>query len=389
MADITSALQDAVDNIGSYTLPSGTSQVSSTIILEGKIPFWLKGRATSVLEWTGAENSAMFQFIKDTLVTYSSSKMLFSHVNAVSEVNGVSIFRSRDKNRPHHLTMEQCTFTTIGAYAVDIDDAEYTVTPHFENMRTYGSGALRMRSDTGGVEGYWFSSLMEVKNWIHDGSDRVGPAFDLRGTRGLKLMNIQDKGDPSLLTALRGNMACPVSLRWNCVGFPSTIHNYLVDYDADFTNASGCYLHEIRTDSGYAVGKHEHLNVYGMTCHNYDIDSGVKHFRIVGGHEGAQHPLVVTFDACEDLDGDQFLLAGKLLVRCRNIWYNPGESAKATSMQALVESLDTNTWLYPILTATDRPPRETITTPLYVSGQDLYDNWVADVDDYETILEGL
>lgn len=389
MADITSAIQNAVDNIGTYTLPAGVSQISSSVILEGKIPFWLKGVATSSLEWTGVEDSAMFSYVHDDAVaSYSNAKTIFSHVTAVSEVNGVSIFRSREQT-PNHLTMEHCSFTSIGAYAIDIDESEYTVTPHFENMRTFGSGAMRLRSDTGGAEGYWFSSLMEIKNWVHEGSNRVGPAFDLRGTRGLKLMNIWDKGDPSLLTALRGNLECPVSLRWNCVGFPSTIHNYQVTYDTDFTNAAGCYLHEIRTDSGYSDGKHEHLNIYGMTCHDYNIDNGVPHFKIIGGNQTAQHGLVVTFDACEDLDGDMFLLGGKLLVRCRNIWYNPGESSKATSMQTLVEALDDNTWLYPILTATDRPPRETITTPLYVTGQDLYDNWVADVDDYETILEGL
>lgn len=391
MADITSELQNAVDNIGFYTLPAGTSTLSSTIVLEGKIPFWMKGQSTSVLEWSGAEDSTMFSFVKDTGVTvYNSAKMLFQHVEAVSETNGVSFFRSRNKNRPNHLTMENCTLTTIGAYAIDIDDAEFTVTPHFENMRTFGSGAARLRSDRGGVEGYWFTSLMEIKNWIHDGSNRVGPAFDLLGCRGLKLLNIWDKGDPSLLTALRGNWAAPVSLRWNTFGFPCSIQNYIVEYDTDFTNAAGCYLHEFRTDSSYAVGKHEMINITAMTMHDYNIDTGVAHVRFMGGDsDPADHGLLVTFDACEDLDGDKMLAGGKVLVRARNTWYNPGQEAKATAMQAFCEAMDSSTFTDPIMTATDRPPRASITTPLYTSGEALYDNYEADVGDYETILEGL
>lgn len=391
MANITTELQNAVDNIGYYTLPAGTSSLSSTILLEGKIPFWLKGQATSVLEWTGTTGSKMFEFVKDTGVTdYNTEKILFSHVEAVSEVDGVSFIRVRDHERPNALTMENCTLTTIGAYAIDFDDCEFTVTCHFENMRTYGSGAARLRSDTGGVEGYWFSSLMEIKNWVHEGSNRVGPAFDFLGCRGLKLLNIWDKGDPSLLTALRGNWAAPVSLRMNAPSFPCNIENYIVEYDTDFTNAPGCYLHEFRTDSSYAVGKTEMVNVVGMTMHDYNIDTGVAHVRFMGGNASStSHGLLVTLDACEDLDGDKMLAGGKVLVRAKNIWYNPGESAKATSMQAFVEAMDSSTWSTPIMTATDRPPRETITTPLYVSGTDLYDDYEADVGDYETILESL
>lgn len=390
MADITSAIQAVVDAGGSYKLPSGTSQISSTILLEGKYPFWLEGRATSVLEWTGVEDSKMFYFLKDSGTSYTTQKTLFSKVEAVSEVNGVSFFRNGQFQRPVHLTMEDCTLTTIGAYAVDIPDAEFTVTPHFENMRTFGSGAARLRGRTGGSEGYWFTSLMEVKNWIHEGSNRVGPAFDLRGCRGLKLTNIWDKGDPSLISELRGNWAAPVSLRMNTPGFPCTIENYVVEYDQDFTNAAGCYLHEFRTDSKYSVGKNEQVNISGMTMHDYNIDSSVAHVRFMGGDATtSSHGLLVTLDACEDLDGDKMLAGGKVLVRARNTWYNPGQSAKATAMQSFVESMDSGTWSTPIMTATDRPPRSTITTPLYESGQDLYDNYETDVGDYETVLESL
>lgn len=390
MANITSELQNAVDNIGHYTLPAGTSQLSSTILLEGKIPFWLKGRANSVLEWTGAEDSTMFSFVKDTGITYNTDKMLFEHVEAVSEVNGVSFFRVRAPERPNLLTMSNCTLTSIGAYPIDLDGCEYTIQMRFENMRTFGSGAARLRATKGGAEGYWLVSLMEIKNWIHEGSNRVGPAFDLLGCRGTRLFNILDRGDPSLLTALRGNFACPVSLRWNAYGFACGIQNYNVEYDTDFTNAPGCYLHEFRTNNGYAVGKHETIHVTGMTMHNYDIDEGVAHVRIMGGNDNpSSHGLVVTLDACEDLDGAKFLCGGKMLLRVRNAWYNPGESAKASSMQSLVESMDTDTWQYPIMTATDRPPRSTITTPLYVSGETLYDNYTADVGDFEDILEAL
>lgn len=390
MADITEEFQNAIDSGGEYRLPAGTSTLSDTVRFEGKQAILVKGRATSVIEWSGAENSTMCDFVKDSATSYNTQKILFEHVTAVSEVNGVSFFRVRDHQRPNSLTMENCTLTTIGAYAVDLDDCEFTVTPHFENMRTFGSGAARLRSDTGGLEGYWLSSLMEIKGWVHEGSNRVGPAFDLRGCRGTRLFNIWDKGDPSLLPALRGNFTCPVSLRWNTFAFPCDIQNYIVEYDTDFTNAAGCYLHELRTDSNYSVGKQEQLNIRGMTMHDYNIDSGVAHVRIMGGTANAtSHGLCVTFDACEDLDGDKFLCGGKLLVRGENIWYNPGQGSKATSMKTLVEDMDTNTWTTPIMTATDRPPREAIGLPLYESGETLYDNRTDDVGDYETVLENL
>lgn len=388
MADITSALQSAVDNDGSYTLPSGTSTVSSTITIDGQLPFWIKGRATSVLEWSGSADTPMFEWVKGDGVS-AFKKVLFEHVNLVSEVSGVALLRGNGQS-PTHLTVSHCEFQTTGAYCIDFVDCPYTVTPYFENIRTTGSGALRFRASIGGADPAWLSSLMEIKNWLHIGSDRVGPAFDLYGTRGLKLWNIRDAGSPALLEALRGNFACPVSLRWNVIAHPSQIQNYVVDYDEDFTNAPGCYLHEIRTDTGTSVGKQEQLKIQGMTMHNYDIDSGVKHVRIMGGNGStAAHGLFVEFEACEDLDGDQFLVGGKTLIRCKNIWYNPGQTSKLTAMKNLVESLDTDTWATPIQTATDRPPRSTITTPLYEEGEDLYDNRTDDVGDFETVLENL
>lgn len=390
MADITSTLQAAVDAGGVYTLPAGTSNISSSIVCEGKEEFWLKGLPTSSLSWTGADDSAMFSYVKDTgVASYLNKKLFFDHVTATSTASGTSIFRAYEQ-QPNYLTMHNCTFTTTGAYAIDIDQCPFTITPSFENMRTYGSGAIRMRAWTQSGEVYWFCSLIEIKNWLHEGSNRVGPAFDFLGVRGLKLRNIYDKGDPSLLAALRGNWECPVSLRMNSPGHPSDIENYIVEYDTDFTNAAGCWLHEFRADSGYSVGQHEQINIRGMTMHDYNIDSGVPHVKFFGGTgTAAAHGLFVTLDACEDLDGDQMLAGGKVLVRARNIWYNPGESAKATAMQSFVEAMDTNTWATPILTATDRPPRETITTPLYEEGEDLYDNYAADVGDYEDILEAL
>lgn len=380
-------IQDALENDGYYFIPKGVHNISDRIKLIGANDVFLEGHPRSVLNWVGSATGTIFDIASEGVPNFSQIYM--RNVTAVSTVNGANVCKAYWQT-PHNITFENCNFTATGAYCIDFDEMNYTVPPYFINMRTNGGGACRLRARRGG-EGYWFTSLMMIEGWIHNGSHRVGPAFDFRGCKGLLARNLFDRGSVALLPALRGYYTGPLSCRLNSPGFFTEFHNFIAEYDDDFTNSSGCFLHEFRDDSGYSTGQHANIKISNMTMHNDSIDAGVKHVRFFGGHGGtSEHAMVIDLYNCKSLNAENLLVGGRCWVTANRTWYEPGEESKFAAAQTFFNEMGEASFNDPIMTYTGGFP--TNTTGLdgtYTTGEDRYQNWMEISPDFEDILENL
>lgn len=383
-----SDVQSGIDNDGYFYFNSGTHTLTQKVVCDGSRRVTIDAHPKANIGWTGSSSYAPFQFEQNA---GAPEKLHFKNLKVTSTVSGSPIFKTPTINDgPDYLTFEYCDFTALGAYAIDINRCPYIVLPVFRYMKTSGSGALRLKARTGGDDPYHATSQMEVTGWVHNGSNRVGPAFNLRGTSGLRMYDIYDKGDPSLLAALRGVYEGPLSFRIDSCRTPATITNWRWQPTEDFTNAAGCYLHEIRTDSGTGVGQHEYLQWINGTIRDSNIDAGVKPFRIMGGEQVVgDHALVVDLMNCEDLSPDDFLFGGKLWVRADKTWYNPGMESTAAAMATLFNSTYwyADTMSDTIFTDTDRiPSNSNDGGALYQTGLDLFDDRTDASAEYEDLL---
>lgn len=383
-----SEVQSYIDNDGYVYFDKGTHTLTQKVVFDGSKQTLVEAHPQATVVYTGSSPNAPFQFEQDVA---SPQRLIFRRITATSSVSGSPIFKTAGiTDTPNFLLMEYCNFSCVGAYNVDVNRAPYIITPVFRYMKTSGGGAIRWKARTGGNDPYHTTSQMEVTGWHHDGSNRVGPAFNFRGTSGLRMTDIYDSGDPSLLAALRGVYEGPVSFRIDSCRTPATITNWRWKPTQDFTNASGCYLHEVRTDSGTGTGKHEYLQWINGTIRDANIDGGVKPFRIMGGEtNGGDHSLVVDFFDCEDLTVDDFLFGGKLWCRVRRNWVNPGGESAASAMETLFNSTlwYSGSMTDTIYTDTDRiPSGSNDGGDLYQTGLSLYDDRTTAQPEYEDLL---
>lgn len=386
MALSYSDVQSAIDSDGYVYFDKGTHTLTQKVVVDGSQRVLIEGHPKSSVVWTGSSSNAPFQFEQNAA---NPEKLHFKHVNVTSSVSGSPIFKIADiTDTPHFLTMEHCDFTCLGAYAVDLNRCPYIITPVFKYMKTSGSGAIRFKARTGGADPYHATSQMEVTGWRHDGSNRVGPAFNFRGTSGLRFTDVYDYGDPSLLEALRGVYEGPVSFKINSPRTPCYVTNFLSNYSVDFTNAANCFLNEIRTDSSTGNGKQEYVQWIASSIRDSNI-SGVAPFRVMGGETTTTHSLVVDFVDCADLSTSDFDFGGRLWVRVTRDLVTPGNEAAATALDTYI---NTTTWYSgsmsdTIYTDTDRlPSGSNDGGDSYTTGLSLYDDWVAGSPEYEDLL---
>lgn len=386
-----SDVQSAIDNDGYFYFDKGTHTITQKIVLDGANRVRLVGHPQANIVWTGSSSDAPFVFDQDVA---NPKKIMFEWLTVSSAVSGSPIFKINsgdDNDGPDYLTMSHCDFTVLGAYAVEIWRSPYIITPCFRYMKTAGSGAIRLKANKGGSDPYHATSQMEITGWHHTGSNRVGPAFDLRGTSGLRMTDTFDTGDPSLIAALQsGGWEGPVSFRLDAPRTPAVITNHRIEYSENFDNASGCFLNEIRTDAATGPGKQNYVQWRNGTIRDSNIDSGVKPFRVMGGETRPQdHALVVDFLDCEDLSTDDFLFGGKLWARAKRTWVNPGNESAASALETLFNSTYwySGTMSDTIYTDTDRiPSNSNDGGDLYQTGLDLYDDWEAAAGEYEEYL---
>jgi len=386
MATTAASIQSDLDSTGYAWIPQGTHSIDTTITLNGERRMLIRCHPNGELVWAGSTPAPMFQ-INENLANFE--KLTFQDVWATSTVSGSPIVGVLDNlQAPHELAFDNCRFEALGAYCIDMTVMPYVVIPTFRNMRTAGSGALRWRARTGGADSYHTTSQTPITGWYHDGDNRVGPAFDLRGTSGLRMRSVIDTGSPSLLASLRGFYEGPLSFRIDSCRTPGVIQNYTIDYIDEWSEAANCWLHEFRTESGTGPGLQEHFELINVTLR--DANSATTPVRIMGGPD-SKHSLVVDITSCQDPSGADFQVGGKCWVRIKQPWYTPGagQAALIASAQAFCDSFTPGFLIDPIVTDTDRPPGATAdSTPLYQAGAALYDDWLGTTDDYEVILGG-
>lgn len=385
MALTSSEVQSYIDNDGYVYFDKGTHTLTSRVVIDGTNRTRIVAHPKANIVWNGSSANAPFEFEQ---ATASPEKTYFGWLKVSSSVEGSPIFKQVQGDGADYLTMEHCDFTCTGAYAVDMNLSVYIVTPVFRYMKSSGSGAIRLKANTGGADPYHATSQMEITGWHHTGSNRVGPAFNLQGTSGLRMVDTWDRGVPDIHATLAANSwEGPLSFRINSCRTPGVCQNHRIEYSSDFTNATNCFLNEIRTDSGTGPGKHEYFQWINGTIR--DANCAVEPFRVMGGETTTEHALVVDFIDCEDMATTDFLFGGKLWVRAKRNWVNPGNESAASAIETLFNSTYwySGTMSDTIYTDTDRIPSSSNDGgALYQTGLSLYDDRASSVSEYEEYL---
>lgn len=383
----TSEVQSYIDNDGYVFFGPGQHTLTSAVILKGDKNVIIEGHPKATVVYTGPSTDAMFLFDKTVI---NVAKTLFRDLTAISNTAGAPVFKTFEEyDFPYFLTMERCEFTASETYCIDINQISYVIVPSFKDMKTHGGGAVRFKASKGGAVPYHATSQHHMERWVHNGSNRVGPAFDLRGTSGLRMYDTVDKGSTDLLPALRGVYNGPISFRIDAPRTPGFCMNYTCEYDEGDTwaNASGCWLHEIRTDNASGIGKHEYFRWINGTLRDSNIDEGVEPMRLMGGGTVTTDGLVVDIEDCEDVAATDFRFGGRLWPRAIRPWYNPGMESVAAAAEAAFNQYTGGSFIDPIFTSTTKVPGPTSAAgPTYEAGFEYYDNWEAAAAEFETLI---
>lgn len=380
---MTAAELQAYVDAGLVPSTSGTSEISTPITLDGSQRVLFEPNS---FVWTGSGSRSLFEY---DAAGATSMPIVFYGVKVVSEVDGSSIFSLVDNSaQPNNMIWDTCEFQATGAYCLDYNNVGYIVVPVFRNLVTSGSGALRMRA-SGGSDFWHSTSQMVVDGWTHTGSNRVGPAFNFRGTSGLKMINVTDKGAMDLnATMAAAGWEGPLTLFIQHPRTPGEITNLQVEWtDVNDDDAPNCYIGEIRTDSSTGPGQHEYIEIINGTLTHAAIDAAVEPWRIMGG-DSTNHGLVVNFSRCESPATSNFLVGGKASLWIDRPWYKPGEESTADALETYVTGIFPDCFKDKIETSTTKlPTSDSSTATTYIGSQNETD-YTAEPAQYETILEG-
>lgn len=263
----------------------------------------------------GPKFSAFIEIVEPSTVSTWTGRFIFRDLDIESK----SEFGSCIKTTYAHAQMtlprfEDCTFRAKG-YCIDLDNVGYCITPTFRNIKTAGGGALRLKGRKSGNAGarYWASSQAEIRNWHHNGGNRVGPAFDLCGVGGLVMENIIDEQHRQLHPLLiEQGWTGPISLRIDTPKFPNVIRNYWCE--AVKGKAPGCWVYEFRATDISSVGKENTIDAYSLGYHgNWPEEHTM---RVVGGSGEAIRPDGGTNNGAQ---------TQSIIVRIHNAWQPSGE----------------------------------------------------------------
>lgn len=375
-------LQAYVD-AGTVPSTSGISEISTPIEMDGsrRVVFEANNFA-----WTGSGSRSLFEY--DSTGVGAPYPIIFNNVIATSEVSGSSIFRNTGGTSLNNFTCDTIDFSAVGAYCIDINDVAYSVVPVFRNCRTSGSGALRLRA-SGGADYWHATSQMSIKGWTHTGANRVGPAWNFRGTSGLIMQNCLDKGSMGLLPALNGSWEGPLTILIQTPRTPASIMNLMTDWDdTDDDDAVNCYIGELRTDNSTGTGQHEYVDLVNATMSHAAVDSSVKPWRVMGSDVSNHHCIVVNFLHCESPSLDNILMGGRCSVWVTAPWYKPGESSKGDALETAVNAIYTDAFQGRIEIADGKLPSADESAATTYSGSDNEAAYTTDPPQHEVILEG-
>lgn len=375
-------LQAYVD-AGRVPSTSGTSSISTTIQLDGSRRVIFEANSFT---WTGSGSRSLFEY--DSTGVGAPYPVIFDSVVASSEVSGSSIFRNTGGTQINNFTCDNIDFTATGAYCIDINNVAYSVVPVFRNCRTSGSGALRLRA-SGGVDYWHATSQMSIKGWTHTGADRVGPAWNFRGTSGLIMQNCVDKGAMGLIASMNNSWEGPLTILIQSPRTPATIVNLTTEWDdVNDDDAVNCYIGELRTDNSTGVGQQEYVDLINATLTHSAVDASVKAWRIMGSDVSNHHCLVVNLLHCESPSASNILMGGRCSVWVTAPWYKPGESATGDTLQTAVEAIYPDSFQDRIELADGKLPSADETAAVTYSGSSNETNYAAEPDQYEVLLEG-
>lgn len=386
MTMTASELQSYVDS-GRVPSTSGTSQISTSITIDGSRRVIFEANS---FVWTGSASRSLFEY--DAAVV-NSKPVMFRDVEATSEIEGSSIFRTVDDYaQPHFLVFESCSFSATGAYCIDLNRLGYTITPAFRNMVTSGSGALRLRAATDGVDPGHATSQLVIDGWTHTGSNRVGPSWNLFGASGLVMDACIDNGNMELNAALvSGGWTGPLAILINSPRTPNVIRNLVIDWDdINDDNALGCYIGEIRTDNGAGTGQHEYVELFNPTLTHQAIDAAVKPWRIMGSDTNTAHSLVARIVCAESPSVSHFLIGGRGALWIDKPFYKPGEESTGYALKTLVDGIFVGGSAFQdvIETSTTKLPSNDSSSATTYSGSANETNYSVAPQQHEELLEG-
>lgn len=371
-------LQDYVD-AGYVPHEAGTHEISTAVTMDGthKVTFM-----PNRFVWNGSSSNGMFEY------TGSGNfyPIHFIGVTASSGVSGSPIFTtSADNKTPHNLVFDACDFTSLGAYAIDLNIVDYTIVPSFRNMTTRGSGALRLRG-SGGSD-YWHATSQTVlRGWTHIGSNRVGPAWNLRGASGFIGQALIDRGSMSLISSMNNVWEGPISFFMQSPRTPGYIDLVTEWDDVNDDNAVNCYIGEIRTDNTTGTGKQNYVELTATMTHSA-VDATVKPWRFMGGDTVGAHSLVVNLVNCASPTTATFLAGGKVSVWATRPWWEPGEDSDAATLETALEAIHPDAYQDPIETSTTKLPSNDVSSGTTYSGSAQETNYATEPGQYEDILE--
>lgn len=356
----------------------GTHEITTAITMDGtkKVTFM-----PNTFVWNGSSSNGLFEY------TGSGNyfPIHFIGVKATSGVSGSPIFKtSADNKTPNNLVFDTCDFTSVGAYAIDLNIINYTIVPSFRNMITRGAGALRCRASAGAD--YWHATSQTVmRGWTHFGENRVGPAWNLRGCSGLKAQALTDRGSMGLISSMNNSWTGPISLLIQSPRTPNYIDIVVEWDDANDDDAVNCYIGEIRTDNTSGTGKQNYVELTATMTHAA-VDASVKPWRFMGGDATNEHSLVVNLVDCKSPNTGTFLAGGKVSFWATRPWWEPGEETDASTLESAATAIHPNAYQDAIETSTTKLPSNDSGTATTYIGSAQETNYTAEPGQYEDIL---
>lgn len=275
------------------------------------------------LNYLGPPGRAVFEY------NYTGSqdppRIFFEHIVSLNKASGtynkenISFLRVIQPNTsPKAIFARHCDFSNNGTYLFDGPDVSGCDGIQIKHCTGSGPAFIRwrLRHDSSML-------FLEINNTRYQTGSKVGPSTDLKNTRGVQFLVFADEQRSSIMSALNGNWAAPLSHRFvNPRGFNKFQHNwneYATIWDIE---APGCWGTSIRVDDESGDYGMHFIRGY-QTPFRGGTSSTAEGVKIVGGHSSsnAGSLYVEAFDAFNFQSGDDDrLFAGKCFPKQIDGW---------------------------------------------------------------------
>lgn len=305
--------QEQLDTTGSLHIDEpGTYILDAPLHVNPSDRYEIIGSVRAFVKYRGPAGTAWLEIDKARTQSPWTGRLTVKDMNVEAKGEFRSVVKSTYwKLQWNNITFENCDFSA-GGYCFDFDNVSYGIVPTFRDIKTGGGGALRYRSSGRGSDAFHATSQMEITGWHHNGGNRIGPAFDLRGIGGLVATNIIDEQRPTVHPDIHGQYEFPISFRLESWYAPVKIDGYWLEPWGDMSKlAPGCWAMEVRIkdDNFRGDGKHN-------ICEFNNLQLGGSNavqpkFRVVGGDAAKSHGCVVFIKNAWYPKADVFQCYGK------------------------------------------------------------------------------